>query len=97
VQLPSGFAEVPCARCGTFVKGIQIGDLCPSCLRQRSIRASRYARLISLALTAGFAVYVVTRAAPSRTGRLWLAVGAIIIYFVTRKVAYGALMRHLPD
>jgi hypothetical protein len=97
VQFPSGFAEVPCARCGTFVKGIQFGDLCPDCRRQRSIRASRYARLISLAVTAGFAFYVATRAAPSRTGRLWLAAGAIIIYFITRKVSYGALMRHLPD
>lgn len=97
MQLPSGFAEVPCARCGTFVKGIQIGELCRDCLRQRVMRASRYARLISLAVTASFAFYVVTRAPLSRTGRLWLAAGAIIIYFVTRKVAYGALMRHLPD
>ncbi|HET9603420.1 MAG TPA: hypothetical protein VFO96_03960 [Gemmatimonadales bacterium] len=96
MQLPSGFAEVPCARCGTFVKGIQIGELCPDCRRQRVLRASRYARIISLAVTASFALYVVTRTPLSRTGRLWLAAGAIIIYFVTRKVAYGALMRHLP-
>lgn len=97
MQLPSGFAEVPCARCGKFVKGIRIGELCPDCRRQRSVRASRYARLISLAVTASVALYIVTRAPLSRTGRLWLAAGAIIIYFVTRKVAYGALMRHLPD
>jgi hypothetical protein len=97
MRLPAGFAEVPCARCGTFVKGIQFGELCPDCRRQRALRASRYARLISLAVTAGIAFYTVSRAPLTRTGRLWLAVGAIVIYFVTRKVAYGVLMRHLPD
>ncbi len=97
MQLPSGFAEVPCARCGTFVKGIGFGDLCPDCLRQRSLRASRYARFISLAVTAGVAFYTVSRGPLSQTGRLWLAAGVIVIYFVTRKVAFGVLMRHLPD
>ncbi len=97
MQLPSGFAEVPCARCGTFVKGIGFGELCPDCQRRRSLRASRYARLISLVVTAGVALYTATRAPLSPAGRLWLAAGVIIIYFVTRKVAYGVLMRHLPD
>jgi len=43
------------------------------------------------------AFYIVSRAPLTRTGRLWLAVGAIILYFVSRKVAYAALMRHLRD
>jgi hypothetical protein len=97
MQLPSGFAEVPCARCGQFVKGIGFGDLCPDCQRRRSLRASRYARLISLVVTMGVASYAATRAPLSPAGRLWLAAGVIIIYFITRKVAYGVLMRHLPD
>lgn len=97
MPLPSGFAEVPCARCGAFTKGLAFGDLCPACRQRRSARASRYARFISLGLTAGMAFYIVSRAPLTRTGRLWLAVGAIILYFVSRKVAYAALMRHLRD
>lgn len=97
MPLSSGFAEVPCTRCGTFVKGLAFGELCPDCLRRRVRRASGYARLISLLVTAAVAVYVTTRAPLSQAGRLWLVAGVVVLYFVTRKVAYGALMRHLPD
>jgi hypothetical protein len=97
MRLPSGFAEVPCARCGSFVKGLQFGELCADCLRIRTARASRIGRLISLAVTALCAAYVAQRLPPTPTARLWAAAGAVLLYLVVRRVATKVAMQLLRD
>jgi hypothetical protein len=97
MRLPTGFAEVPCARCGTFTKGLQFGELCPDSLRIRSARASRIARLISLAVTALSAAYVAQRLPPTPTARLWAAAGVVLLYLVSRRVVRKVAMQLLRD
>ncbi len=97
MRLPAGFAEVPCARCGTFTKGLQFGDLCADCHRLRAARASRLARRISLAVTALSAAYVALRLPPTPTARLWAAAGVVLLYLVSRRLARKVAMQLLPD
>ena len=97
MRLPAGFAEVPCARCGTFTRGLQFGELCADCLRQRTARANRLARLISLAATALFAVYVAQRISPTPSARLWAAAGAVLVYLSVRRIVKLVAMQALRD
>lgn len=92
MRLPAGFAEVPCARCGTFTKGLQFGELCPDCLARQRARANRMARLISLAVTVLFAVYVTQRLTLTPTSRLWAAAGAVLVYFSVRRIVRQILL-----
>lgn len=93
MRLPAGFAEVPCARCGTFTKGLQFGELCPDCLGRQRARANRLARLISLAVTVLFALYVTQRVSLTSTARLWAAAGAVLVYFSVRRIVKQIVMQ----
>lgn len=97
MRLPSGFAEVPCARCGAFTPGLAFGDLCPACHKVTTARANRVARLISLAVTALCAAYVAQRLPPTPTARLWAAAGAVLLYLVMRRVVRKVAMQLLRD
>lgn len=97
MQLPTGFAEVPCARCGTFTPGLRFGDYCADCTRFRVRRANRVARFISLAVTALAAAYVALRIPPTPSARLWAAIGVVILYLVARRIAKKVALQHLRD
>ena len=97
MRLPAGFAEVPCARCGTFTAGLQFGELCPDCLVRRTARANRLARLISLAATALFAAYVSYRIPPTPNARIWALVGVVLVFLIVRRVVKRVAMDVLHD
>lgn len=86
MRLPSGFAEVPCARCGTFTRGIAFGELCPTCRQAVAQRANRIARLISLLVTAALAAYVSWRIPRTPVARIWAAIAVVIIYLLLRRI-----------
>ena len=95
MRLPSGFAEVPCARCGAFTPGLAFGELCPACHKVTTARANRVARLISLAVTALAAAYVTLRLPPTPNARIWAAVCVIVVYLIVRRVAKKVALEHL--
>lgn len=97
MRLPTGFAEVPCARCGTFTKGLQFGELCPDCFRRRSMRANRLARLISLFAAAAFGAWVSIRMPPTPNARVWAMVGVVLTYLIMRRVVKKVAMELLRD
>ena len=95
MRLPAGFAEVPCAGCGTFTKGLAFGEYCEACRRRRERRARSIARRISLLVTALAGIYVAMRLPPTPIARLWTAIGVAITYLVVRRIAHKALLQHL--
>jgi len=95
MRLPSGFAEVPCARCGAFTPGLAFGELCRDCVKVTTARANRVARLISLAVTALAAAYVSLRIPPTPTARMWAAICVVVVYLIVRRVAKKVAMEHL--
>jgi lipopolysaccharide export LptBFGC system permease protein LptF len=97
MRLPSGFAEVPCARCGRFVEGLAFGELCRDCKAARARRANRIARLISLPVTALAAAYVSFRLPPTPNARIWAAVAVVVIFLIVRRIVKKVAMDLLPD
>jgi hypothetical protein len=97
MRLPAGFAEVPCARCGTFTPGLQFGELCPDCFKRRSTRANRLSRLISLAATALFAAYVSFRIPPTPKARMWAVISVVLVFLIVRRVVKRVAMDALRD
>jgi hypothetical protein len=55
---PAGWAEVPCARCGARVSGIDFGEWCPACAGARDQRARKLAHRISIGGAVLVALYV---------------------------------------
>jgi hypothetical protein len=87
MRLPSGWAEVPCARCGTHVAGLGWGELCDACLKERKRRANRISGIISLAGTALTAAYVALRFPAIPSARLYAAVLVVAVYIILRRIA----------
>jgi len=85
---PSGWAEVPCARCGTRVQGLPWGEVCPACRAERVQRASSLARRISLPATLLVGLYVLLRVPPLPLARVYGIIAVLVTYIVVRKVAY---------
>jgi hypothetical protein len=94
---PSGWPEVPCARCGKRVTGIQWGDLCPDCRAERLCRANRLAQRISLPATFLVGLYVVLRIPPLPLARVYGAIAVLVTYIVVRKIVQRVAMEVLPD
>ena len=94
MRLPSGFAEVPCARCGTFTPGLAFGELCRDCVKVTTARANRVARLISLAVTALAAAYVSLRIPTTPNARIWAAICVVAVYLIVRRVAKKVALHH---
>jgi len=55
---PAGWGELPCARCGTRVAGIDFGEFCPACAADRDARARKLSHRISLSAAVLVALYV---------------------------------------
>ena len=96
MRSPSGWAEVPCARCGERVEGLNWGELCPDCLRARKRRANRVSSLISLAGTALAAAYVSFRLPAIPNARIYAVVLVVAVYIILRRIATRVAMEFLP-
>ncbi|MBA2627868.1 MAG: hypothetical protein H0U85_07630 [Gemmatimonadales bacterium] len=93
---PSGWAEVPCAKCGTRVAGLDWGALCRDCVRERKRRANRISTIISLTATALTAAYVSFRIPADPGARLYAIVLVVAVYIITRRIATRVAMEALP-
>ena len=95
---PSGLlAEVPCVRCGERIPGLGWGERCPTCLAERRRRARRLARRISLVAALLAAVILGLRVSPGTDARLWIGIGTLSTFLLTRLIAYRIAMEMLPD
>jgi hypothetical protein len=83
---PAGWAEVPCARCGTRVAGIGFGEYCPTCAADREARARKLALTISLSGAVLVALYVLLFVPKFGLARVygWIAVVATLM--IARRV-----------
>lgn len=90
---PSGWAEVPCAACGTRVRGLAWGEICPDCRARRDSRATRLARRISLPATLLVGLYVALRVPLSvPLARIYGVLAVLVTYIVVRKVVHRVAM-----
>lgn len=97
MRSPHGWLpEVPCAQCGTRVRGLGWGELCPDCRAARQRRANRLAGRISLAATALMAVYVAFRVPPEPLARVYAAIAVVATYIIVRRIASRLAMELLP-
>ena len=93
---PSGWPEVPCARCEVRVPRLRWGDLCPDCLAERKRRANRLSHRISLPATLLVALYVVFMMPPEPLARLYGGIAVLTTYIVLRRIVIGVAMELLP-
>lgn len=89
--------EVPCARCHERVPGLAWGERCAACQKERTRRASRLARRISLAAALIAAVALGLRATPGTDARLWIGIGTLATFLLVRVIALRLAMEFLPD
>ena len=87
---PAGSSH-PCARCGEQTAGIAPGDLCASCTRDVTRRASRIGRLAAIVTTLLLAGYLMLmlRSTPlesQTTARTVGAVAAVAWYILTFRI-----------
>jgi hypothetical protein len=86
---PSGWAEVPCAACGTRVRGLAWGEICPDCRARRDSRATRLARRISLPATLLVGLYVIFRVPPDVPyARIYGVIAVLVTYIAVRRVVH---------
>ncbi|MEP6572635.1 MAG: hypothetical protein ABJD11_08060 [Gemmatimonadota bacterium] len=96
MRSPSGWAEIPCAQCGTRVSGIDWGELCPACRQIRLQRARRLSLRISLPATLLLGLYVIFRMPPTPLARIYGALAVVITYVVLRRIVTRVAMELLP-
>lgn len=94
---PGGWPELPCARCGTRVQGLDWGALCPACRAERRGRANSLARRISLLATLCIAAYVALKLPPAPMARLYGAIVVLATYLIVRRIVYRVAMEVLPQ
>ena len=87
--------EVPCARCEKRVRGIQLGELCPDCLRERRRRAASVARTAALVVTVVVGLWGRSQMGPNGSGRTVLIIGVVATYFLVRKIVMQIAMEYL--
>lgn len=93
---PTGWREVPCVECGTFVPGIDFGDRCRECHGRRKRRASRIARRSALLSTAVVGAWVLWRLPTSPLGQLYSTMAIPITYLLVRVIVGRFAMEFLP-
>ena len=76
--------------------GLGWGDLCPACRTQRSQRANRFARRISLPATLLVGIYVVLRMPPYPLARVYGVIAIVVTYIAVRKVVERVAIEMLP-
>ncbi len=96
MRSPSGWPELPCARCGTLVACLDFGELCRDCRAERARRASRLARRISLPATLLVGWYVTARMPPLPVARIYGVIAVLVTYIVVRKVVHRVALELLP-
>lgn len=89
--------EVPCVRCHERIPGLGWGERCPACRAERKRRANRLARRISLLASLGAAVLLGLRMSPGTDARVWLGVGVLATFLLTRLIVQRIAMELLPD
>lgn len=89
--------EVPCVRCGERIAGLAWGERCPACLAERKRRARRMARRISLVAALVAAVILGLRVTPGTDARLWIGIGTLSTFLLTRLIAFRIAMELLPE
>jgi hypothetical protein len=92
---PLGSAEVPCARCGTRVRGIAWGEYCPDCAALRVRRAKRLARRISALVGLLLAGWIFWRVPNQFVPRFFGAVSVVLAYFVSHRLVYRTAMEFM--
>jgi hypothetical protein len=95
MRSPSGWPEVPCARCGTRVPGLAWGERCAACQGELSRRASRLARRISFPTTLLVALYVTYRLPPLDLARFYGVLAVLVTYIVVHKVVHRVALEVL--
>ncbi|HTS90339.1 MAG TPA: hypothetical protein VMG41_17755 [Gemmatimonadales bacterium] len=93
---PSGWGEVPCARCGARIQGLGWGELCPACRHDRDRRANRLASRISLLATLLVGLYAMWRLPPLPLARIYGVIAVLVTYIVVRKVVHRVAIELLP-
>ena len=85
---PAGWAEVPCAKCGSRTPGIDFGEYCPTCGAERDRRAKRLSLVVSVVATVSALVYVVffVPRYPLAQAYGWIAVIATLM--IVRRVSF---------
>jgi hypothetical protein len=91
----SGWPELPCARCGSRVSGLDWGALCPACSAERRGRANSLARRISLLATLCLAAYVALKVPPAPMARLYSVIVVVATYLIVRRIVYHVAMEVL--
>jgi hypothetical protein len=85
---PAGWAEVPCAKCGTRVPDIDFGEYCPECARERDGRARKLARNLSLAATGCTLLYVLVFVPKDGMSRAYGAIAVVATLMIVRRVTF---------
>ena len=90
-------AEVPCVRCHERIPGLAWGERCPACRAERSRRARKLARCISLLAALITAVILGLRVTPGPDARMTIGIGVLGTFLLTRVIAQRLAMEFLPD
>jgi len=89
--------EVPCVRCHERIPGLEWGERCPACRAARRRRANRLARRISLLASLAAALLLGLRMTPGANARVWIGVGVLATFLLTRLIVQRIAMELLPD
>ncbi|HKP28238.1 MAG TPA: hypothetical protein VJU15_02505 [Gemmatimonadales bacterium] len=90
-------AEVPCVRCHERIPGLAWGERCPACRAERSRRARKLARSISLIASAIAGLVLGLQVTPGPNARMLIGVGVVGTFLLTRVIAQRLAMEFLPD
>jgi len=94
VPSPPGWREVPCVACERFVEGIDFGERCRDCQRQRARRVAVIARRAALVATAATGAWVLSRPPASPTAQ-WTGIIAVPATYLLVRVIVGRLAMEL--
>jgi hypothetical protein len=90
-------AEVPCVRCHERIPGLAWGERCPACRAERSRRARKLARRISLVAALVAAAILGLSVPPGPDARMLIGIGVMSSFLLTRVIAQRLAMEFLPD
>lgn len=85
---PAGWAEVPCAKCGTRTPGIDFGEYCPACAAARDARAHQLARRVAWGATALVLVYVWSGVPAGGLARIYGYIAVVATLLIVRRVTF---------
>jgi hypothetical protein len=89
--------EVPCVRCHERIPGLAWGERCPACRAERSRRARKLARRISLVAALLAALILGIQVPPGPDARMTIGIGVFSAFLLTRVIAQRLLMEFLRD